>query len=443
MEELKGKKVLVLGLGISGRSAANYCAGRGARVVAADERSDAAIEGLDPSVSPAIGAPFPDPADFDLVVPSPGVPAARYRDRARRVWGDIELAYRALAVPIIAVTGTNGKSTTTLLVEAMLQAAGIRARAAGNVGTPALSLVGAALDFAVLEVSSFQLETVESFRPAVAVVLNITPDHLDRHGSFSEYAAAKARIVASQTPDDVTVLNFDDARVRALAGETAARVFPYRYSGPIAGGAWLDTGAVVLSLPDGSTRRISLDGMRLVGAHNFENALAALATVAAAGIDPVRAAVALASFSGLPHRCEVVERRAGVTWIDDSKATNTGATVRALEGFGEPVIWIGGGRDKGLDFTELAQVAADRVRAAVLIGEAADKIAGALGGVVPVYRAVSIEAAVRTAADLAEAGDVVLLAPACASQDQFADYAERGERFRRAVNELDANRGNA
>jgi UDP-N-acetylmuramoylalanine--D-glutamate ligase len=296
--------------------------------------------------------------------------------------------------------------------------------------------VGEALDFAVLEVSSFQLETVESFRPSVATVLNITPDHLDRHGSLADYAAAKARCVSQQTAEDVAVLNFDDPRVRSLATETKARVYPYRCSAPTPGGAWIDCGAVVLSRADGSTLRVSLDGMRLVGAHNLENALAALATVAAAGVDPARAAAALAVFSGLPHRCEVVAQRAGVTWVDDSKATNTGAAMRALAGFAEPVIWIGGGRDKGLDFGELAQTAGERARAAVLIGEAAEKLATALGDRIPVHRAASIEAAVSAAAELAEAGDVVLLAPACASHDQFVDYADRGDRFRRAVDRL-------
>jgi UDP-N-acetylmuramoylalanine--D-glutamate ligase len=439
MEDLVRKKILVLGLGVSGRSAANFCALRGAEVVAADEREPAAIDGLDAvadDVELATGARFPDPADFDLVIPSPGVPAERYRERARRVWGDIELAYRALAVPIVAITGTNGKSTTTMLAKAMLRAAGFRARAAGNLGTPALELVGEALDIAVLEVSSFQLETTETFRPAVAAILNITPDHLDRHGSLAAYASAKARIVSHQEAEDVAVLNFDDPRVRALASETKARVCPYRCSGPAPGGAWLDAGAAVICDESGSPTRVSLDGMRLAGAHNLENAVAALAATAAAGADPSRAAGALASFSGLPHRGEIVDRRGGVTWIDDSKATNTGAAMRALAGFAEPVIWIAGGRDKGLDFGELAAVAAERVRAAVLIGEAAAKIAGSLAGRAPVHRAASVEEAVRVASRLAGDGDVVLLAPACASQDQFHDFAERGDRFCRAVASL-------
>jgi UDP-N-acetylmuramoylalanine--D-glutamate ligase len=439
MEDLARWKILVLGLGVSGRSAVNFCAERGAEVVAADERESAAIEDLESVVGAAslvTGAPFPDPADFDLVVPSPGVPAERYRERAQRVWGDVELAYRALSVPIVAITGTNGKSTTTLLVEAMLRAAGFRARAAGNLGTAALELVGEALDFAVLEVSSFQLETTEAFRPAVAVVLNITPDHLDRHGSLAAYASAKARIVSGQAAEDVAVLNFDDPRVRALATETKARIYPYRCSGPAPDGAWLDTGAAVLSDASGSTTRVSLDGMRLVGAHNLENAIAALAAVAAAGADPSRAATALASFSGLPHRAEVVDRHGGVTWVNDSKATNAGAAMRALAGFAAPVIWIAGGRDKGLDFGELADLAAERVRAAVLIGEAAGKIEGALAGRVEVHPAASVEEAVDFAAGLAGDGDVVLLAPACASQDQFQDFADRGDRFRRAVENL-------
>jgi len=439
MEDLERRRVLVLGLGMTGRSAANFCARRGAHVVAADEREAALIEGLDeidPDVTVRTGAAFPDVADFDLVVPSPGVPAERYRPNAARVWGDVELAYRALTVPIIAVTGTNGKSTTTLLIEAMLRAAGYRARAAGNVGTPALDLVGQPLDFAVLEVSSFQLETTDAFRPAVAVVLNITPDHLDRHGSFASYVAAKTRSVANQEASDAAVLNFDDPTVRSLANETKATIHPFRRSGPTPDGAWFDSGAVVLSREDGSTTRLSLDGMRLAGTHNIENAMAAFVAVTAAGADPARASAALASFTGLPHRCEIVTTRAGVTYINDSKATNVGAALRALGAFADPVVWIAGGRDKGLDFDELADVAADRVRAAVLIGEAAPKLALALRDRTEIHRADSIEAAVGAASRIAQAGDAVLLAPACASQDQFRDFAERGDRFRRAVEEL-------
>jgi len=441
MEALAGQRILVLGLGITGRSAANFCARRGARVVAADERpadQSAGLDTLDAGVESRTGAAFPVPADFDRVVPSPGVPAERYRDRARRIAGDIELAGRFLSVPIVAVTGTNGKSTTTLLIEAMLRAAGFRARAAGNVGTPALDLVGEALDVAVLEVSSFQLETTTRFRPRVAVVLNVTPDHIDRHGDVAAYVAAKAKIVARQEASDSAVLNFDDPLVRGLATETTARVRPFGSRPALPGGAWLDAGAVVIGGESGPDTRIPLDGMRLVGRHNVENAMAALLAVTAFGADAERAALALADFAGLPHRCEVVARRGGVTLIDDSKATNVGAAVRALDSFDGPVVWIGGGRDKGLEFGDLADLAARRMRAAVLIGEAAPKIAACLAPHTAVHRADSIEAAVARAADVAQAGDTVLLAPACASQDQFRDYAERGDRFQRAVAALGA-----
>jgi len=441
MEDLARQRILVLGLGISGRSAANFCARHGATVVAADQRPAEAIaelETLDAGIEVRCEDTFPDPADFDLVVPSPGVPAERYRGRARRVMGDVELASRFLAVPVIAITGTNGKSTTTVLAEAMLRAAGFRARAAGNLGAPALDLVGAAIDVAVLEVSSFQLETTISFRPKVAVVLNITPDHLDRHGDLTGYVAAKARIVARQQASDHAVLNFDDPLVRGLATETKARIRPFGTSRALPSGAWLDAGAIVVSRESGPDTRIPLDGMRLAGRHNVENAMAALLAVTAVGADPGRAAIALNEFNGLPHRCEIVATWGRVTFINDSKATNVGAAVRALGAFDGPVIWIGGGRDKGLDFSDLADVAGERMRAAVLIGETAAKIAACLAPHTAVHRAETIEDAVAVAARLARPDDTVLLAPACASQDQFRDYAERGERFRAAVAQLEA-----
>ncbi len=446
MQELRAKRVLVLGLGLSGRSAARFCASRGAEVVAADERSADRIEGLEalpPGVELRVGAPFPDPASFDLVVPSPGVPAARWRERAHRAWGDVELAWRSLEIPILAITGTNGKSTTTLLIEAMLCAAGLRARAAGNVGTPVLDLVGLPLDALVLEVSSFQLEATEGFRPRVAVVLNVTPDHLDRHGSFEAYAATKERILRRQEPSDAAVLSFDDPSVRAMADRTRARIVPFSTRGPLERGACLDAGAALLREPGQVPLRVPLDDLRLEGAHNRENALAALAAVWAFGVDPLRAAAALAGFEGLPHRAERVATVGGVLYVNDSKGTNPGAACRALQGFAGPLVWIAGGRDKGLDFSELAASAAGRTRAAVLIGEASDKLAAALAGRIDVHRAASIEEAVRRAAALAQPGDVVLLSPACASQDQFRDFEERGQRFRQAVRALgeDGERG--
>ena len=435
---LAGKRVLVLGLGLSGRSAARYCAAAGARVVAADERPGDALgelRELGDAADLVLGGAFPDPADFDLVVPSPGVPPARYRGRARRVWGDLELAFRALSVPLVAITGSNGKSTTTRLVEALLRAAGLRAEAAGNIGVAALDLVGRALDVAVLEVSSFQLETIEAFRPRVAVILNLTEDHIDRHGSFAAYAAAKARLLENQTSEDRAVLSADDPEVARLAAAARARVLSFSLRGPVPRGAWLDAGSVCLR-DGGSLQRVSLEGLRLRGLHNLENVTAALAAVFALGADVAKAAAALPLFEGLPHRSELVCERGGVSWIDDSKGTNVGAAVRSLESFRGPVLWIAGGKDKALDFGPLVAAARGRVRSALLIGEAAPKLEAALAGAVPTERVGTLEAAVARAAALARPGDVVLLSPACASFDQFRSYAHRGECFRAAVRAL-------
>lgn len=436
--DLAGKRVLVLGLGISGRSAARFCAERGAEVVAADERRPEALGDLaavEAVATLVLGRTLPDAASFDLVVPSPGVPASRYERTARRVWGDVELAWRALSVPIVAVTGTNGKSTTTRLVEFLLRAAGLRAEAAGNIGAAALDLVGRPLDVAVLEVSSFQLETTEGFRPKVAVILNLTPDHLDRHGSFERYVAAKARILANLGPGDTAVLSADDAPTRALASSVRGHVTWFSQREAVSPGACLDAGAIVLR-DGGHAIRVPLEGFALPGLHNRENLMAALLAVQAAGANTARAARALPDFRGLPHRTEVVRQRGGVTWVNDSKGTNVGAALRSLESFDRPIVWIGGGKDKDLDFRPLAPALKERARAAILIGEATPRLATALTGSVALHEAGDLDRAVALAAGLARPGDVVLLSPACASFDQFTSYAHRGERFRVAVEAL-------
>jgi UDP-N-acetylmuramoylalanine--D-glutamate ligase len=444
MLELRDQRVLVLGLGRSGLSAARFCCDRGARVVACDERPAAQLARADALAGAAelrLGAPFPDAADFDLVVPSPGIPPARYRERARRVWGDVELAGRALAVPIVAVTGTNGKSTTVTLIEAMLRSAGLRARAAGNLGTPALELVGVALDVAVLEVSSFQLETIEAFRPHVAVLLNVAPDHLDRHGSLAAYAAAKARLLENQRRDDHAVLNADDPITAELAERCTAAPMLFSSTRPVARGAWLDAGAVRLRTDAGAPRTLSLDGASPAARHNGDNLLAALCAAVCAEAEPEKAWRALALFEGLPHRTQVVAERAGVVYVDDSKATNPAAALRSLARFDAPLVWIAGGRAKGLDVIGMARQAAPRLRAAIVLGEAAADLEAALRGRAPVHRADSIEDATALAGELARAGDVVLLAPGCASLDQFASYEERGDRFRDAARALPASPG--
>jgi UDP-N-acetylmuramoylalanine--D-glutamate ligase len=431
----------VLGLGVTGRSAANFCAARGARVTAVDERAIDALSGLDElhaDVRILTGQAFPDLRDFDLVVPSPGIPPERYaatRSSNTQVWGDIELASRSLEIPIAAVTGTNGKTTTVSLIEAMLRSAGLRARAGGNLGTPALSLVGEALDVAILEVSSFQLETCEHFRPRVAAVLNLSADHLDRHGDFAGYKRAKGRIFANQGSDDIAVLNAAEPSLRCMAKSLRARVIWFGGNEPLDTGVWSDPNALFLR-HEKATFRFPLDDFALSGEHNRENLAAALAVATALGADPAAALGALKDFRGLPHRCEVIASSGGITWINDSKATNVGAALRSLASFDRQVTWIAGGRDKGLDFGPLADEAVRRARRVLLIGEAARQIEEALGGRVPSLHCASLEEAVASAAADAREGDIVLLAPACASHDQFANFEERGECFRSAVQRL-------
>lgn len=443
MRDLAGQRVLVLGLGGSGRSAARFLAARGARVTAADERAADAIEALDAVRADAeihVGAPFPDPAGFDLVVPSPGVPAARYAN-ARRALGDVELAFQSLSVPVVAITGTNGKTTTTELCTRMLVAAGLRAEAAGNIGLPALELVGRPLDVAVLEVSSFQLEAVDEFRPRAAVILNVTPDHLDRHGNFAGYVAAKARIVARQAGDDVAIGCADDAAARGIAESSRGRAWLFSSRGAVERGAFWDSGSAVLR--DGAeSQRIALDALAdAESAPPIDDVLAALLACKAVGADVAKAANALLGFTPPPHRREVVARSRGVAFVNDSKATNPDAARLALEALAGPAIWIAGGRNKGVDLRALADLAVSRARAAVLIGEAADALEAALAGRLPVRRARDIEDAVAIAGAAAQPGDVVLLSPACASFDQFRNYEDRGARFRAAVLQWIAARG--
>lgn len=473
--EFEGQGVLVLGFGVSGRSAAKFCAERGANVVVADERPGdrrsaeeaksyaASIPG---SVELRLGEAFPNLADFDLVVPSPGIPQARWAGQAKRAWGDIELCYRALQVPIIAVTGTNGKSTVVRLIEAMAQAAGLRARAAGNLGIPALALVGEPLDVAILEVSSFQLESVDAFKPRTAVLLNISPDHLDRHGDLEGYRAAKAKIFARQTKGDAAILNGDDPLTTSIEvpGDTERLEFRKNIVGRASGisiedavvaaakdGAWLD-GRNVIVRRAGRQQAVSIDGavdtvstalQQQTNQQQDENVLAALLALATLDADLGAATSALADFQGLPHRCERVAEIDGVLFIDDSKATNVGAAVRALESISSPILWIAGGRHKGGSLIELAASAKGRVKCALWIGEAAAELEGAVGGKVPSENAGHLARAVARAAELARPGDVVLLSPACASFDQFSSFEDRGRQFQAAVYALQANRGHA
>ena len=370
-------------------------------------------------------------AEAELVVVSPGVPAAHRvfslaAERAVPVVSEIELAARTATAPIVAVTGTNGKTTVTTMIAAMLNEAGLAVVAAGNIGLPLIEAVAQPLDALVVEVSSFQLQYTDSFHPSVAVWLNFASDHLDWHPSLEHYAAAKARVWANQTADDTAVVNADDEVVMKAVASAPSRVVTFGRTGEwrVVDGA--------LTTPDGDVV-IPVSELPRRLPHDIANALAATAAATAAGASLDSCRSVLASFAGLPHRVQLVSDAKGVRWYDDSKATTPASVVAALEGF-ESVVLIAGGRNKGIDLTAL-RAGADRVRAVVAIGDAADEVAAAFDGIRPVAVAHSMQEAVDQAADLAEEGDVVLLSPGCASFDWYRNYAERGDDFARLVRE--------
>jgi UDP-N-acetylmuramoylalanine--D-glutamate ligase len=445
VSELSGKKVVVVGLGASGVAAARLCLRLGARVVANDGKP---LEGLSPEARALGGAGATVVAggheaarmsEADVVVVSPGVPqlpeVAAAIARGVPVWGEVELAVRSMEhpAPVVAVGGTNGKSTTTSLVGALLEASGRRVFTGGNLGEPLADHAAEPFDAIVLEVSSFQMERVDTFRPHVALLLNVTDDHLDRYPSFDAYAHAKGNAFAKQTAGDWAVVPAGDATCRREAARGAGRVVTF---GP--GGDLDVTADAVVDRRSGE--RFERAAMALTGGHNALNVAAAIAAVvpfAGPAVDAATLRRVLATFRGLPHRTALVAEIDGVRFYDDSKGTNVGASVTALEGLVEPrAVLIAGGRDKGGSYGPLVDALVRKGRAAVLIGEAADAIARAIGGRVPVRRASSMDEAVRSAASLAAAGDAVLLSPACSSFDMFRDYKHRGDEFVRAVQAL-------
>lgn len=442
-EAYRGRKTLVVGLGRTGLSCARYLKRLGAEVAMTDTR-------LDPPALERVREELPETplflGDFsksafeqaDQIVVSPGVSCAHplievAMMRGAEVVGDVELFARAARAPIIAITGSNGKSTVTTWVGEMARAAGLDVRVGGNLGTPVLELLEESEpDFYVVELSSFQLETTESLTPAVATVLNISADHMDRYASLDEYAATKQRALAQAR---VQVINADDARVSAMASEkrNIRRFTLAQPHGDDYGVATRDSREWLMR---GSEPVLPVAELRVRGRHNVANALAVLAIADAMGIADAAVRRALAGFSGLPHRMQWVADIRGVTWFNDSKGTNPGATCAAVQGMESPVVLLAGGTGKDADFSVLREVLADHARGVVLFGRDAQEIESAIGDVVPVTRAKDLEDAVHRAAELALPGDAVLLSPACASFDMFRDYAERGERFVDAVGRL-------
>ncbi|MBE0477288.1 MAG: UDP-N-acetylmuramoyl-L-alanine--D-glutamate ligase [Coriobacteriia bacterium] len=452
----RARRVLVLGLGRSGRATARYLAARAATgepvaVSVVDEADTgelraAADELRALGVEVALGAAEAPPAE--LVVASPGIPPSSRLMRSAAALGvpvvsEVEFAFARSRSPWVAVTGTNGKTTVTCLAAHLLACSGVPVETVGNIGTPPISVVEAAGEATVLvaEVSSFQLAATAAFRPRVAVLLNITPDHLDWHDGMAGYAADKARVFANQGPDDFAVVVVDDPGAAPYADEVAARgvrVCRVSLREWHAGGAGLLDGDLALDSPEGPVRLIPVDELPLPGRHNVLNALAAAAAAAETGATAEGVREGLRTFRPVPHRLEAVAVVAGVEYVDDSKATNPDAVVKALEAFEDrPVVALLGGYPKRTGFGQMARAVAAHARAAVLFGEAADEIARAFEGLdVRVERAGRLAEAVGRAAAAADPGDVVLLAPGCASFDEFSSYAERGEAFADAVRAL-------
>ncbi|HEV8440837.1 MAG TPA: UDP-N-acetylmuramoyl-L-alanine--D-glutamate ligase [Methylomirabilota bacterium] len=447
---LTGRTVAVVGLARSGIAAARLIRRLGGRVLASDSTPLALLSAearqLEGEGCRLWGGGHPEAAfdTADLVVVSPGVPStmpalAAARARGVPIIGELELAWRVMEADLIAITGTNGKTTTTALTGELLNTDARPTLVGGNIGVP---LSEHAFDFpaagiVVAEVSSFQLETTARFRPRVAAVLNITPDHLDRHGSFEAYVAAKARIFANQTAADCAVLNADDAVTAALAPRVTGRVVWFSRRRRLEHGVFVEDGWIVARFDGEPAPLCPLAEISLRGQHNVENVLAAAACALWTGLAPETIRRGIAAFRGVAHRIEPVQDDRGVVFYNDSKGTNVASTIKALESFTEPVVLIAGGQGKGQDFGPLGDAARGRVRHAVLIGADRDKLRGPLTAAgITVEDAPSMDDAVRRARAAARSGDVVLLSPACASFDMFRNFEHRGEMFKAAVRAL-------
>ena len=449
--ELAGKRVLVVGLARTGIATALFCAARGARVTSTEERPESQIPETAAKLRAAGvrlelgGHKAQTFIEQDLIVPSPGVPLILPSLAAARavgipVWSEIELASRFLRGRLVCITGSNGKTTTTSLIGHILESAGLPVQVAGNIGTPLISRVDVSSDagFTVVEASSFQLEAISAFRPDVAVLLNVTPDHLDRHGSLEAYRCAKARIFENQTEHDAAVLNADDVAVTQCAPSSPA-VYWFSRHKRVASGCFMRDDEIVFGRDGSETVLLRRREIGLRGDHNVENVLAAAAAATLVGVEPPAIAEAVRTFAGVEHRIEFVATISGVEYFNDSKATNVDATIKALDAFPGNLLVILGGKDKGSDYTILRKSLREHARMVLLIGAAADKIESQLGGVVPVERAGTMAHAVEIAEERARPGDTVLLAPACASFDQFESYEHRGRVFKQLVRSLAEN----
>lgn len=460
--DLNQKNVLIVGMGMTGLATARFLHHRGAAVTVTDMAAEKDLAasvrelhqlGIRTELGGHCRESFESP---DLIVLSPGVPHTHdfmtdARQKGIPVIGEIELASWFVREPIIAITGTNGKTTTTSLLGEMLAQCGMRVFVGGNIGSPLIGYVDREekADWIVLEISSFQLDTIDTFRPDIGILLNITADHLDRYESMADYAASKGRIFQNQTLEDIAIFNGADPWVLSETSRIQSRKWVFNGSSALEEGARIAGNALLLDFscrhpkahfpcarPGRESLRLDLRDARLYGKHNQENISAAVMAAVAAGGNGRDIQIALNAFKGLSHRIEFVRTLNGVTYVDDSKATNIDAVYRALESFQEPVVLIMGGRDKGGDYRILEKVIQDHVKHLILMGEASEIIAAALGNLVPTVRAASMQDAVTIAHQAASPGDAVLLSPACSSFDMFRSYAHRGDVFQNEVKRL-------
>lgn len=453
--ELRGKRVLVVGLARTGVATSLFCAARGAVVTATDARAESEI-GAEIAKLRVAGVALElgghEERTFlaqDLIIPSPGVAAdapllQSARAKGITVWSEIELAYRFLKGKLMGITGSNGKTTTTSLVEHILRSAGFSTILAGNIGTPLIGCVEGSRDdtITVVELSSLQLELIETFRPNIGVFLNLTPDHLDRHHTLKAYGGAKARLFENQTANDFAILNADDPGTTPYAPPRPQLVWFSRKQ-RVAEGAFVRGEEIVFRRGGVEEPVVKRGDIPLAGAHNLENVLAAVAATRIAGADTAAIAKGVCNFAGVEHRLEFVVEVGGVRYYNDSKATNVDATLKALEAFPGRILVILGGKDKGSDYTVLQKTLREKAILALLIGAAAEKIEKQIAGSVAIEHAGTLERAVEIASHAAQAGDVVLLAPACASFDQFQNYEHRGRAFKELVSQLEHRSANA
>jgi UDP-N-acetylmuramoylalanine--D-glutamate ligase len=450
----RGKTVLVAGAARSGIAAAEFLLSRGARVTLTDLKPltelTSALAPLQAWISGSgnlsleLGGHRPESfRTCDFIVVSPGVPLLQpLFDESRRagipILAEVELAFRHLRGKVLAITGSNGKTTTTTLVDELLRGSGLRSHAAGNIGTPLISLAADSTpeDIYAVELSSFQLESIHQFRPFAATIVNLTPDHLDRYRDFDAYIAAKQRIFMNQENADFAVLNLDDPRTAAMSGSVKSQPIHFSRRLDVKRGAFVKNGRLIYRDSAGELDLFGTDEIPLPGAHNLENVLVSCTLAILAGAAPESLAGVIRNFKGVEHRLEFVAEIDGVRYFNDSKATNVDAAIKSLEAFPRNILLIAGGRDKGGDFIPLRPLVKERVKRLILIGEAAGKIRAAIGDLVETGNASSMADAIALARGAASAGDIVLLAPACASFDMFQNYEHRGRVFKQAVRAL-------